>query len=656
MKKLWLGILIFFLFTISMAAVQAAMTVSVSSASPLTAKPGDTVTFTYSITNTVASAFTATVASSKPETSITGQSKVNTPSISPISVAASAGQGGTPATTGQFSIVLPSTLSGTYTATLNVSEQTSPGNSAVASYSFVVDPVSTMDITESSLLLTATRGKSVSQEVTVKNTGSNSFTSFTTTHDLKLNDSEENKITLTFSNPGTITPGGSEPKLKVTASVPDGMKLGEYKGIVNVSSSGISDTFELTLNVNPELCELGVKGNIVKINIDQPDNNDDFKPGEEFDVNVEVKNNANDDRDFIVEVFLWNLDENDEVDSQESDSLEIQDGDTEDFPFNFVMPTDESDFGASDSFAIYVKAYEDGEEDSQCNEDFVEIDGTRENKEVKVTGFAITPSVAVCSQNVNLQVTVENSGKKEDKIVDVIVRSNELGLDLRSEKFALDAFDESDNSAIKSFTFKLPEDAELQEYTIESIVNYDSGKKQDSEFAKLTINRCGTSTGTTTPGSEPTITEFNLVKSTLEAKPGILEIPFTITNAEANTIVYTVELSAEGNWASATSTQVLVKSGETKSDKLVVVTDDVEGTFTGTVNLKQESTVVAKQPFIVTLTEAAAPTGSVTFQPTNTPSSFYRNWVESGRVFWVIGLVILVILIIFFLRLIFRSE
>ena len=79
-----------------------------------------------------------------------------------------------------------------------------------------------------------------------------------------------------------------------------------------------------------------------------------------------------------------------------------------------------------------------------------------------------------------------------------------------------------------------------------------------------------------------------------------------------------------------------------------------DGKYAGNVVLRQNGNVVATETFSVDV--GITPTGSTIFQPTTTSGSFFRNWVESGRIFWVLGIVILLVLIIFFARLIFAKE
>ena len=247
-------------------------------------------------------------------------------------------------------------------------------------------------------------------------------------------------------------------------------------------------------------------------------------------------------------------------------------------------------------------------------------------------------------------------GKKEDKLIDIRVSSTELGLDLVSEKFSLEAFDDNDNALTKVFTFTVPGDTDEREYILEATTNFDSGRKKDSEFAKLTVSKCG---GTTSvPGTTPSETEFSLVQKTIASQPGVIGIPYKVTNAEATTKVFTIEFQPSGAWTTATSSAITVKSGESKSDFMYVVTDKSlkDGSYQGTLTLKQDGTTIGSDAFTVSVGATATPTGQVTYQPTTTSDSFYRNWVDSGRVFWVLGMIVLVVLIIFFVKLIFVKS
>ena len=80
------------------------------------------------------------------------------------------------------------------------------------------------------------------------------------------------------------------------------------------------------------------------------------------------------------------------------------------------------------------------------------------------------------------------------------------------------------------------------------------------------------------------------------------------------------------------------------------------GKYAGTVELKQGGNVVTTQAFNAEIAAGNGATGNSIFQPSSTSGSFYRDWVDSGRIFWVLGIVVLLVLIVFFARLIFAKE
>ena len=145
-------------------------------------------------------------------------------------------------------------------------------------------------------------------------------------------------------DPSTVILNPGETKtLKVKTVVDNGFDLGTKSGILTVETSAQGQTTKLTdtatfkVDVTPELCEVGPIGSKIKLDIEDPDKNDNFKPGESLTVSVEVENNDSEDQDATVEVSIWNLDENDEILSQDAD-VNVDNGDTETVDFDFTLP------------------------------------------------------------------------------------------------------------------------------------------------------------------------------------------------------------------------------------------------------------------------------------------------------------------------------
>jgi len=79
------------------------------------------------------------------------------------------------------------------------------------------------------------------------------------------------------------------------------------------------------------------------------------------------------------------------------------------------------------------------------------------------------------------------------------------------------------------------------------------------------------------------------------------------------------------------------------------------GQYVGNVVLKQNGEAVTTETFNVNIGTDGT-TGGAVFQPSSTPGSFFRNWIESGRIFWILGIIVLLVLIAFFARLIFAKD
>jgi len=661
MKKLLLSMLVVLLAFTALNASAALTSFSITSTTYPTgqtgANPDNTVTFGFTITNTDTAAVVASITSTAPTN---GQVSITAPTIASVNIPAS----GT--ATGTFSIVVPSTASGPYTGILTA--QTNSTNNATLSYNFPVNSFTRWEVSGSVLDFSGTEGSNPrlddsNQKITIKNTGSSPITP-TTSSEVRVNDTAGKQVVINLGTTGQIQPGSQKDLGYTFNRIPEGITLGDYQWAGTIVQGSESKPFTVNIRVNPLICEKGPQGNALTIEVKDPDRGDDFKPGDVMNIKISVKNTANNDKDVIVEAFLWNIDENSEIASAESDSINIDKNKKEDFDMTLTIPTSESDLGADDTLILYVEAYEDGEEEKVCSEKSVQVDGKRESRDSRITRFSVNPAITSCNQQVSMQVDVENSGKREDKGVNVNLRNNELGLDLTSDNFDLEEFDESDNRATKVFLFTVPENAQEKEYILEAVSNFDGGKQQDSEFAKLTVKGC-TATSES-PESETGETSLELVQTSISSKePGVIRVPYRVTNAEAETKTYTIEVQPQGAWAEKSTSNVVLKSGEEKTDFVFVVTDNnlKEGSYLGNLVLKAGALTLGSEQFTVNIGQATAPsgagtgaTGNVVYQPSATSDSFYRNWVDSGRIFWILGMIVILVLIVFFLRLIFKSA
>jgi len=193
----------------------------------------------------------------------------------------------------------------------------------------------------------------------------------------EFKDNDGDSAVITFSSPGIIAPSASV-NVNVNAVASSKLDEGKYSADVLVQNGAFNDTFKLTLVVNPDICDEGLKGDLKVADWDlkknpETDEKDEYYAGDKIVIqDINVENNGDDEiTDVVVEAVLYDLTEGDELDSVKSDSFNLNDGNdknVEDLEFNVPLDADEES-----DFAVYLKVYEDGEEDTNCNFESKEI-------------------------------------------------------------------------------------------------------------------------------------------------------------------------------------------------------------------------------------------------------------------------------------------
>jgi len=239
-------------------------------------------------------------------------------------------------------------------------------------------------------------------------------------------------------------------------------------GSFRMQGSGeIYDLSELDINA----CENGVQGNLV-LDVKKPDQDESFGPMDEIGVKVKVENENADNKRIIVESVLFDIDDNEELVSEKSDSQKIDAGNDETFETNIEVP---EDFNEEDSHFIFIKAYEKGSEDSQCNYQIVDVELEREEHETIIEDVAISPVIGNPGGELDIGVKVKNIGSEEEENAYIQVTSTELGISKKSIYFNLEEFGE-DDSALQEVTVAIPADAKEGDYDLKIDVVFDGGK------------------------------------------------------------------------------------------------------------------------------------------------------------------------------------
>jgi len=251
--------------------------------------------------------------------------------------------------------------------------------------------------------------------------------------------------------------------------------------------TGLKDSEELEINVRnikkpPEFSDIKNRCELVdedlKITIKNPDEGDDFEPGETIIVELEIENNHIDDLDVEVEVFLYDVDEEKVIESDD-DNLDVDKDENEDVELRIKIPDDTE----NDRFAIFVIA--EGENDViLCNEEYVEINIERDDNNVIINSIKVTPLKAPLGSSVDLEIRVENIGKDNQNNVYVLVENEELGISEKSEEFDIEKFGKDDKKRVY-LSVKIPSDAKGKDYELKATVFV--GNIKNSKTKTLTV-------------------------------------------------------------------------------------------------------------------------------------------------------------------------
>lgn len=263
---------------------------------------------------------------------------------------------------------------------------------------------------------------------------------------------------------------GETMSIKINASLDGTSELNDQTVItVHIDESSEFDFCNFDRNTKTGF-EAGSDLDITRVRDKRLDNDDEWKwrPLDSIEITVDVENNGDNDEDYIVEIVFMD-DSHKIVDiAEDSDDLEedvsVDSGDSEIVTFNFQVDGDIDE----DEYNLYVKFYQEGDEDEQCvslgpedNEDVevVRIDKKTNDVIVKeVTGS----NSARAGSTVTLEARVANIGSDDEDKVKVIAYSSELGIRIEKE---IEDLSEGDSDTV-TFMINIPKNVEEKEYKI----------------------------------------------------------------------------------------------------------------------------------------------------------------------------------------------
>jgi hypothetical protein len=293
-------------------------------------------------------------------------------------------------------------------------------------------------------------------------------------------------------------------------AVPEDFNYGAYSTSLSVYANETGDdtnnvTTTVTVTYVHDFCEVGsVNDEDLEMEVDitnygEGDDNE-WLPLDEIEVEVELENDANFDiNDAVFELGLIEQDTGKNVaddltwiseDDEKNEVGDIDEDEDDKHAFRFKV---DSDMGLDEEdYLLYIKVYADGDEDETCIDYSSDLDETyyedisieRESDDdrlVVVDEVQISPSTALCDEQVTVTAEVYNIGEDSQEKVKVKLTNSDLDLDLYA---VLDDLDEGDSETVE-FTFEVPKDAEEETYSLgfRTLYEYDDDEDEDDDSA-----------------------------------------------------------------------------------------------------------------------------------------------------------------------------
>ncbi|MEK6904741.1 MAG: hypothetical protein AABW87_04070, partial [Nanoarchaeota archaeon] len=386
-----------------------------------------------------------------------------------------------------------------------------------------------LDVVEGSVNVTVEPGEVATVQFQIKNNGTTDITGVTFNHTLSLSDNDDDAIRLSFSkpNPETIGANGGTANVTITVDTDELIDINTYSGKVTAKSGTLEDSFDFEINVEPVVCDFGIAGSSLVMDIEEPDKSDDFKPGDKVRIKVNVENTGSKDVDVKVDAFLFG--DEDEIKGASSEVRNVDNDDDEDFIFFLDIPLDSRRIERDQEYSLIMKAFDDDNERLLCAQKRVDLGVELKNDDVVIneglSGFE--PSAVSCGDIATAVVSVINRGDDDQDNVYITLKNSRLRVSQKTNGFDLDDFDSDENNAAsRRIQFKVPENAANGEYLFDAAVNY--GGKVSSVPLKLIVSGCGVSD---LIEFAPGMSEINVVAGSMNAELGeVISVPVRIAN------------------------------------------------------------------------------------------------------------------------------
>lgn len=465
----------------------------------------------------------------------------------------------------------------------------------------VIGAANALDVLETNVNITLEPGEVATATFQIKNDGSADISNIIFTHDIDLTDNDDNAIRLRFSDPGTITAGNSA-NVTITVDADSLIDINTYSGIVTVASGSLEDTFNFAISIEPVICDFGIQGSTLILDIEDPDNNDDFKPGDRLRIKANVENTGTKDVDVKAEAFLFG--DEDEIEGAASEVQNIDNNDDEDFTFFMDIPLDSRRIERDQEYSLIIKAFDDDNERLLCTQTRIDLDVNLDSDDLKIDDkiTRFEPASVSCGEIATATVSVINVGDDDQDNAFITLKNSRLGVNERTASFDIDDFDSDENNFVtRRIQFKISENAENGEYIFDAAVNY--GRKITNTLMNLIVTGCG---GAGFDEFQPSMSEISVVSGSINAKEGdVISVPVRMTNNGAQDL-FSVEVVNADEFAEPTgSNTVSIDSGQSLTVfVLLKIKERVNpGRYSATLTLLRSGAVSGSDALIVDVTE-----------------------------------------------------
>lgn len=386
--------------------------------------------------------------------------------------------------------------------------------------------------------------------------------------------------------------------------------------------------------------------------IDEDDTLENLKPGDSVEIEAEASNEYDNDANLDIEDITLEIecdpDDNFDFEDKTEEIGDLSPEDEETQTINFDVEED----AENDDSSCLIKATGRDEHGARHGEGInFDIEVTRKSHDVQITAATINPTGISCTDR-ELQLTVDllNLGRSDEDRVALEVTSKAISFQERVSNIELD----EDDSTSEIFVIPVnPTALKPGPFAIQVQSFYDNTKSADTETVQVdnlcTVASTGTGNNGGTP--EPIENKLELETENIQVRMGSsTSIAVKVTNPERSLVEYTIELRGVEEFAETAS-----------SSKSIPLSPNQQSTILFNIKTKQNIDTGKYQGFIVLKDSTGKTLETKTFTvdvAEKQGSGFDLGNIfgdSDSRVFWIIGDIILIIIAIFFIRLIFTG-